>query len=324
MKALVDYLQETFGQDSVLLNGKEDSRRLPLYLRGQYDLYSGSLNGVKVIWAWLRDADSATPGQLKKQSLAIQNIVGYFPVVFVFDKLDAWQRKRLIEKKVGFAEPFRQIYIPELYTHISDGYGKEREIASVGNPLKAPAQFLLLYHLQVQDLEGLSFQEIAGHLDYSAMTITRSIRELIAHSFLRVEGKKEKTIVFEFQRKELWDKALPFLNSPVRETWYTDIPPYNEHTRSGGETALAFYSMLSEPRQHTTAIGKDAFRLSKLQFGKLDKRYGVHKLEVWNYDPAFLSKGNQVDRLSLYLSLKNHHNERVQSALLNMINEFPW
>jgi DNA-binding MarR family transcriptional regulator len=324
VKALRDYLYETFGITTAPQSEKEKAKRLPLYLRGNYDLYSGSLTGQKVIWAEVRNPDSATPEKLKKQSQALQEIFGQIPVVYVFENLEPWQRKRLIEKKVGFAEPFRQLYIPQLFTQIRDGHGKEKGMTKAGNQLKAPAQFFLLYHLQVQRLEELLLQEIAGLLNYSAMTITRSIKELVAHALLRVEGTKEKTVVFNVHGKDLWEKALPFLTSPVRETWYIDNQPHNEHARVGGETALAYYSMLSEPTQHTTAIGKDAFRISKPQFEKLDKKYGFHKLEVWHYDPVLLSKGNEVDKLSLYLSLKDHDDERVQGALQNMINEMIW
>jgi hypothetical protein len=112
--------------------------------------------------------------------------------------------------------------------------------------------------------------------------------------------------------------------SPVRDTWYIDDRPQNEYTRVGGENALAYYSMLSEPRQHTIVIGKDAFRISKPQLGKLDKKFGFNKLEVWYYDPTILSKGNEIDKLSLYLSLKEHEDERLQGALKKMINEIVW
>jgi hypothetical protein len=280
--------------------------------------------GQKIIWAEVKNLDVATPDQLKKHSQVLKEILGNVLVVYVFDTLEPWQRKRLIEKKVGFAEPFRQLYIPELFTLIRDGYSKEKGITKTGNKLKAPAQLFLLYHLQVQRLDGLLLQEIASLLNYSAMTITRSIKDLLSHSLIQVEGTKEKSVIFEFQGKDLWEKALPFMVSPVRDTWYIDDRPQNEYTRVGGENALAYYSMLSEPRQHTIVIGKDAFRISKPQLGKLDKKFGFNKLEVWYYDPTILSKGNEIDKLSLYLSLKEHEDERLQGALKKMINEIVW
>lgn len=324
MKALQIYLFDTFGITASLHAEKEKVKKLPLYLRGNYNLYSGTLTGQKVIWAEVKNLDVATPDQLKKQSQVLQEILGQVPVVYVFDTLVPWQRKRLIEKKVGFAEPFRQLYIPELFTQIRDGYSKEKAKTEVGNQLKPPAQLFLLYHLQVQRLEGLLLQEIADLLNYSAMTITRSIKELFAHALLHVEGTKEKTVFFELQGKDLWEKALPLMVSPVRETWYTDDRPNNLYTRIGGENALASYTMLAEPREHTNVTGKDTFRISKSQLGNLNKRYGLNKLEVWHYDPTLLSNRNEIDKLSLYLSIKDHEDERLKGALKNMINEIVW
>ncbi len=324
MKALQIYLFDTFGIAASLHPEKEKVKKLPLYLRGNYNLYSGTLTGQKVIWAEVKNLEVATPDQLKKQSQVLQEILGQVPVVYVFDTLEPWQRKRLIEKKVGFAEPFRQLYIPELFTQIKDGYSKEKAITEVGKQLKPPAQLFLLYHLQVQRLEGLLLQEIADLLNYSAMTITRSIKELSAHALLHVEGTKEKTVIFEFQGKDLWEKALPLMVSPVRETWYTDDRPNNVYTYIGGENALASYTMLTQPREHTHVIGKDTFRISKSRLGNLNKRYGFNKLEVWHYDPTLLSNRNEIDKLSLYLSIKDHEDERLQGALTNMINEIVW
>lgn len=324
MKALQNYLLDTFGINSSLQEEKEEAKKLPLYLRGNYNFYSGLLNGQKIIWAEVKNLEVATPDQLKKQSQVLQEIFGHMSVVYVFNSLEPWQRNRLIEKKVGFAEPFRQLYIPELFTQIRDGYGKRNGMTEVGYQLKIPTQLFLLYHLQIQRLEGLQLQEIAGLLNYSAMTITRSIKELLAHALLHIEGTKEKTVIFEFEGKDLWEKVLPLMVSPVRETWYTDDRPNNKYTRIGGENALAYYSMLAEPREQTIVIGKDTFRISKSQLGKLNKRYGFNKLEVWHYDPTLLSKGNEIDKLSLYLSLKDNEDERLQGSLKNMINEIAW
>lgn len=324
MKALQQYLREIFGVQNQPHFDKELIRKLPLYLRGNYDLYIGSLSGRKIIWAAVKSEEHPTPDQLKKQSLVLQELLGHFPVVFVFESLEAWQRKRLIEKRIGFAEPFRQLYIPQLFTQIRDGHGKETMRGSPAQILKPPAQFLLLYHLQVSGLEELPFLQIARQLHYSPMTVTRAVQELIGLGIVQVEGTKEKSILFTGQGRRLWDKALPYLASPIRETWYNDKPVENEYTRSGGEMALARYSMLSTPDRQTYVIGKDAFRRTKSSLVGLHQKYGDHTLEVWHYDPTILSPTNEVDKLSLYLTLQDHEDERIQGALRNMINEMIW
>lgn len=324
MNELQAYLEETFGVREKPHFEKEMAKRLPLYLRSSYNLYSGHLANQKILWAEVKNPDISTPEQLKKQSQALQEVLGNALVVYVFESLEPWQRKRLIEKKVGFAEPFRQLYIPQLFTQIRDGHSKEQRKLIPDNKLKPPAQLLLLYHLQILKLEGLLLQEIADTVNYSPMTISRSIKELSAMGLLRVEGVKEKRIFFVEKDRALWEKALPHMVSPVRERLYFDLPVNNEYARFGGETALANYSMLSDPRQNTFSIGKEAFRLTKPQFGWLDQKYGLQELEVWHYNPVLLSQGNEVDKLSLYLTLQDHEDERVQGALRNMLNEMKW
>jgi hypothetical protein len=56
----------------------------------------------------------------------------------------------------------------------------------------------------------------------------------------------------------------------------------------------------------------------------INKEYGTNVVEVWRYDPRLLSKTETVDKLSLYLSLKDNEDERVQIELENLMNEIQW
>jgi hypothetical protein len=48
------------------------------------------------------------------------------------------------------------------------------------------------------------------------------------------------------------------------------------------------------------------------------------EVEVWSYEPDLLSDGPAVDRFSLYLSLRDDTDERVQSALAEMMRGVTW
>jgi hypothetical protein len=48
-------------------------------------------------------------------------------------------------------------------------------------------------------------------------------------------------------------------------------------------------------------------------------------IHEWIYAPAVISDdGKQVDDLSLYLSLRDSPDERVQGALTEMMEAMPW
>ena len=46
--------------------------------------------------------------------------------------------------------------------------------------------------------------------------------------------------------------------------------------------------------------------------------------QVWKYNPKMLSTEGVVDKLSLYLSLKDNDDERIQIELERLINEMSW
>lgn len=56
----------------------------------------------------------------------------------------------------------------------------------------------------------------------------------------------------------------------------------------------------------------------------VDKQFGQNEIQVWKYNPQILSSTGVVDKLSLYLSLKDNEDERIQIELERLISEMPW
>ena len=48
------------------------------------------------------------------------------------------------------------------------------------------------------------------------------------------------------------------------------------------------------------------------------------ELEIWRYDPAMFATDGIVDPFSLYLSLKDSKDERIQIALEEMMEKLAW
>lgn len=327
MEATSKYLKEHFGiVPKISPLSKNELAQLPLYLRGNYVLYNGSIIDQNIIWAKVKSDRNYTPDQIKKQGQQLKQFLG-LPIVFVFDEIESWERKRLIERRISFVQPLRQIYIPELFLQLNDSIrSSENKNESRSKYLTPPAQCFILYHLEVASLEKISFQEIAKMVQYSTMTISRIIKELHRFELVAIEGVKEKSIRFNLQGKDLWKIILPILSSPVREVWFTDQILNDNHFRIGGDTALSTFTMLSESNRKTYVISKDEFRSMKTlgALKSLDKKYGDNRIEVWLYDPVILSEHKNVDKLSLYLSLKHEEDERVIGALEDLINEIQW
>jgi hypothetical protein len=55
-----------------------------------------------------------------------------------------------------------------------------------------------------------------------------------------------------------------------------------------------------------------------------NKYAGDNEIEIWRYNPALLAENGFVDKLSLFLLMKNIDNERVEIELEIMMNEIKW
>jgi hypothetical protein len=47
-------------------------------------------------------------------------------------------------------------------------------------------------------------------------------------------------------------------------------------------------------------------------------------LEIWSYSPVLFAKNGVADRFSIYLSLQGTEDERVESALEEMMEQIRW
>ena len=87
-----------------------------------------------------------------------------------------------------------------------------------------------------------------------------------------------------------------------------------------GISALAEYSNLNDDTEQTYALYSRDFDKTLPTF-----EYSGQKLELWRYDPRLLcGNGRSIDKLSLYLSLKEEHDPRVKGELSKMMEEFQW
>lgn len=324
MDELTKYLSQNFNLQPSF-NQLINNYKIPLYLQGNYELFESELLGHRVIWAKIRDKFDLSPEQLQKQNLQLKQLL-HAPIIFVFEKLESWHRKRLIEKNVGFVQPYKQLYVPDLLLQFNDISRNQKLAEKQVDKLTPPAQLAILYHLQVGSLENKLFREIANRLNYSAMTVTRLVKELENYQLVTIEGLKEKSIKFSDLGRELWEKSFSLMTSPVLEIWLTDHFVQDFHFRKAGDTALATYTMIGESSQPTFAIGKEEFRSLKTlgTLHQLDKKNGTVKIEVWTYNPVILSNKQDADKLSVYLSLQNAEDERVQAERQELLNQISW
>lgn len=293
---------------------KQLLEKIPIMIAQNFDLHEGSIFGTDVVLACQTGENVFTPAQVKKMMAVLEQKTGHI-AIYVTDRIASYNVTRLIASRVNFIIPQKQMFLPSLLIDLK----KER---AIGTDLKERippfAQLLLLYHIQVEALDGWGASKLTDRFDVSYATTNRALRWLADKALIKLGEAKSKQIYFSYTRREIWEAALPFLRSPVEKVLYTDE---NIDAMLGGINALSVYTMINEESSQTFVIYKNEWKALKVN---ADKEFGIKRIEIWRYDPHLLSVEKTVDKLSLYLSLRDNEDERVQIELDNLINEIQW
>ena len=316
IKLVLNYLTELTGREVIAkTTSKTEVGQLPLAISNGYGFSDMEMFDNKVTLAIPNTSEALSPIQLAKHQAKMIEVFCR-PVVFVLERVESYNLTRLTRAKVDFIVPGKIIFMPSMMTVLRDIKNAAKELLDRMPPV---AQLLVLYHLQVKKLDGMNTTAIADMTLMAYPTINQALKWLALSNFIELRGGKQKQVQFILVGRELWDKALPMMTTPVERVVYTDMPLAD--TKLAGETAMGHYTMLAEPMTSVVAISK---QLAKEKKDVLSREYGETKVEVWKYNPVLLAKGECVDRLSLFLSLKDSDDERVQMECDRLINDAKW
>jgi len=298
---------------------------LPYYLNEIYDFYKVDILDTPLIIMEQTSPEEQTPATIKKHCEQVYKIWGG-GVIYLSDSITPYNRKRLIEHKVPFVIPDSQLYLPELGIDLREHF---RQLRSSKQMFSPSTQVLVLYALINKTSGPFTPAGLAAILDYTPMTLGRAFDELESAGIGEVKSLgRERFLTLPENRKELWELTLPYMKSPVRSTLY--ISSDSEELKlnniyESGLPALSAYSMIADPGYPVMAIGPDTWNSIKTGLTPLPIRVeGASELQVWRYSPALLAQGNTVDIFSLYLSLMDEKDERIQKALSEMMEGFNW
>jgi len=332
MNAVKEYIESIIGlQVNFGPLPEQDKQKLPLYLLEGFIWYTGEIAQKDCAFAKPLNEKTISIATTALQIGKAESILKK-PVILVFQTLEAYQRKRLIEKRAGFVLPGKQLYIPEFLIDLRDINFLEQVKNTQLTPI---AQVIVLHHLlhKKSKIEGLTYQQIAAILFTNPMAITRAVRNLNTLGLIEIHGEKEKYFYFKNTIKELWNIAMQqnFFVNPVLKTVFVDEKPKDLHLLKTNASALPIYTDLNPGRQQYFAIEKTAFYdLHKNNIlVNMNEFEGDYALEVWKYNPTTLVgeiPGNLevVDPISLYLNLKDSSDERVEMALEQIIEKYIW
>ncbi len=299
---------------------------MPLFLRTRYDLCSLKLFGRRFLLA-LETGAPDSPSVYEAQTATLSRQLGE-PVTVVVPALPSAARNRMVQRGIPFIVPGSQMFLPTALIDLRERQPKPSPEPVPGKPLTPAAQCVLLTHLQQEPLDACRLSEIAAKVGYSPIMLTKVKTELeAAHLCEAIREGRSQRLRFAFSGRALWEQALPLLSSPVRTRHWMEASTLTVPALPAGMSALSRSTMVEDDRLPTYAVSKKSLpalienRSFRQALGSEEAHFG---LEAWHYDPFVVSKHTTVDPLSLYLSLRESPDERVQQQLETLLEGVSW
>jgi DNA-binding MarR family transcriptional regulator len=227
---------------------------------------------------------------------------------------------------VPFIVPGSQTFIPNSVIDLRERYPQPN--AKRRETLGPAAQCTVLYHLLRGSLAGMSLKDIAQKVQYSPIMLSKVKDELEAAGVCKIV-RAGRSLVLEFMAagRPLWEQVQMQLTSPVKKTRWVRWDRPAAPALLAGMSALSRRTMIADNRLPTFALPLAQFQ-EFLERGICtscpDAEHATAQIEVWSYPPERLGDNEMVDPLSLYLSLRNSQDERIQKELEQLIAEVKW
>jgi len=323
LRDIKDYLDHAAGL-AVDPRPWRDADHLPPFLQDRYDFHAVQLCATPCLLMVERGDHDEPPATVRKHIDQVhQRWDG--PVILVRRAVTAYNRKRLIEQRVPFIVPGNQMYLPPLGIDLRENYRK----LQVERLQLRPSSQAALIHMLLHNDEDFGLAELASTLGYSAMTVSRGLDELENAQILdSYQHGRERRVRLADTKRQVWQRAQVYLRDPVqRKHWALPTERRGVPGPRAGLSALAAYSDLAEPNNMVVALSRDDWRsdqqrdvLREIEAAEPD----AMQVEVWMYPPTLFADQGLVDRLSLYLSLRESDDERIEAALETMMGDVPW
>lgn len=313
-KALA-YLKSTFDLD-LACQDWEGSLHLPLFLKSSYEFSVSKTELGEILF--ISDKIGHTYIDYLNLLHLLGNSTQINRIIFVLEKISAYDLKKSIENKISLVIIDKQIYVPFfglLYKSIKPSvyYPKLDH-----HPEKVSASTLhVLLTILNRTHERMTQMNLVKWTGFSRMTLSRALKELRSLGFIDYEDKYKAEI--HLCRANLILSVLKqHLNSPIERTVTVSEKSLPDELKKkliiSSESALAEKTILGEPSTPAYAISK-----KELDPYEKDLEYGLRmekdmiQLEVWKY--KIPTKNGSIDPWALYLSLIDHEDERIQDAL---------
>lgn len=327
MDAVRHYLYDVLGTVTPALKPWARVNELPYFLQDAFQFSELELLGQPIVLAMERAERKPSLREVRAWLDKVRALADR-PAVYVTHALASYERRRLIEQKIPFIVPGNQLYLPDVGLDLRE-YFRQRAPAAAA-ALSPSAQAMLITALLHRPWQTeWQPSKVALALGYTPMTLSRVVRELSAAQLATAfTVGRSHWLRMEQPPEQVWEQARPSLRTPVRRSvWVADSDPARcVPSRLAGLSALARHSMLTDPEWQVHAVSAADWKAAtEAGVRELPEPVaGAQEWQVWSYRPALVPQGTTVDPLSLTLSLQDSADDRVQIALDELKEQFPW
>lgn len=316
MEELLSYIENVTGKKVRFLNENNETK-FPRYISNLYSWQTVEILGYKCALI-----------NLKYDRLIVENLIKHLKVIsegievhpiLIFNQLNPEQRERLISNNIPFVVSKSQLFLPFVFMDFRKEVLKGKEI----NLQFTPSIQLIFLYVFYHDEEKFIAKDISTFCKVSTMTVNRSLSVLLELGVIEKVGYAKDVFYKKIKpRKEMFKICKESLINPIRKKVNIAQESINMVTKltPAGEYALSRLGMLTEKATKQYAIDIETYKELKKNniVNSIDYLFfNTIELEVWKYDPTLIG-GNlelSVDWLSLYLSLREEQDERVQIEL---------
>lgn len=301
---------------------------LPLYMVHSRSFFNVTFYGINFIVVIVNESEKFTADALARQ-IEKYELATSRPVALYFEKTSAIQKKALFENGIPFLSTPSALYLPFLGIAMQKRKAPASETVLDAQKKLAPQSQVLFLHMlyNVKDAY-ISKAEAARATGLSAMAISRGSKELEARGLVKLQ-ERGRTIQMTCVTtgRDLFAKAEPYLINPIEKNIVIMNDALKGEHPKAGETALSEISMLGAPRTQTFACTKNDISPTTIDYTK-DSRWipseKMLNIQIWKYPPDLFATNGGVDPVSLYMSLKDSTDERIQACLEEMMESVKW
>ncbi len=313
---VVRYLKSLLGFSIVIKKITDSERKRLGAFVNFYEMKATHIDGRRHLLAFAKVGQRYTPHAVAKQFSMIRAAVD-LPVVFVPCELAPHDSARLIAAKVPYVYANRGLYLPEAGLVLA----RPNQTPVLRETFSVPAQLFVSGYLLKKWNGRATISEVMQLTGYSFASIVHAFQELEHFGAgvreLDVDGRSMRIVLNS--PSAIWEQCRSRFFNPCKRTIGVIEKP--KGAVLAGVDALAEMSDLNEDSPTCFAFPLKGFRKTGIEECSVD--LAPIRLQLWHFNPMAIG-GDKIDPLSLYLTLRNDPDDRVQIQLAKLEETFKW